>query len=43
MSLLHMLDGLNESQKQAVMSDNGHLLVVAVPVTGKTLTIVSRN
>ncbi|MEW6740594.1 MAG: UvrD-helicase domain-containing protein [Nitrospirota bacterium] len=42
MSLSHMLDGLNESQKQAVMADEGHVLIVAGPGTGKTLTIACR-
>ncbi len=37
-----ILDGLNESQKQAVVSTDTHLLVVAGPGTGKTLTIVRR-
>ena len=37
-----LFDGLNESQKQAVMADGGHLLIVAGPGTGKTLTIVRR-
>ncbi len=37
-----MLEGLNESQKQAVMADEGHLLIVAGPGTGKTLAIVRR-
>ncbi|MCL4457320.1 MAG: UvrD-helicase domain-containing protein [Nitrospirae bacterium] len=36
------LDGLNESQKQAVTATDGHLLIVAGPGTGKTLTIVRR-
>jgi len=36
-----ILDGLNESQKRAVMS-GGHVLVVAGPGTGKTMTIVRR-
>lgn len=34
--------GLNDSQKKAVMTVNGPLLVVAGPGTGKTLTIVRR-
>ncbi len=37
-----ILDGLNESQKQAVAATDTHLLVVAGPGTGKTLTIVRR-
>ena len=37
-----ILDGLNESQKQAVIATCRHLLVVAGPGTGKTLTIVRR-
>jgi len=37
-----ILDGLNESQKEAVMTIDGPLLVVAGPGTGKTLTMVRR-
>ena len=37
-----ILEGLNESQKQAVTAMDRHLLVVAGPGTGKTLTIVRR-
>ena len=37
-----MMDGLNECQKQAVTATDRHLLVVAGPGTGKTLTIVRR-
>jgi DNA helicase-2/ATP-dependent DNA helicase PcrA len=37
-----ILDGLNTSQKQAVTATDRHLLVVAGPGTGKTLTIVRR-
>lgn len=37
-----IFDGLNESQKEAVMTTDGPLLVVAGPGTGKTLTIVRR-
>ena len=40
MSLI--LDGLNESQTQAVTATDRHLLVVAGPGTGKTTTIVRR-
>ena len=42
LSVSDILDGLNESQKQAVVSTDTHLLVVAGPGTGKTLTIVRR-
>ena len=42
LSMSTTLDGLNESQKQAVTASNQHLLVVAGPGTGKTLTIVRR-
>jgi DNA helicase II / ATP-dependent DNA helicase PcrA len=38
----HFLDDLNESQKQAVLSSEGPVLIVAGPGTGKTLTIVRR-
>lgn len=38
----HLLDDLNESQKYAVLSSGGPLLIVAGPGTGKTLTIVRR-
>jgi DNA helicase-2/ATP-dependent DNA helicase PcrA len=37
-----ILEGLNESQKEAVTSIEGSTLVVAGPGTGKTLTIVRR-
>jgi DNA helicase-2/ATP-dependent DNA helicase PcrA len=37
-----IFDGLNESQKKAVMSTDGPVLIVAGPGTGKTLTIVRR-
>jgi DNA helicase-2/ATP-dependent DNA helicase PcrA len=37
-----ILDGLNTSQRQAVTATRRHLLVVAGPGTGKTLTIVRR-
>ncbi|HBA53455.1 MAG TPA: hypothetical protein DCZ04_03105 [Syntrophorhabdus aromaticivorans] len=37
-----VLDGLNESQKEAAATLNGPVLVVAGPGTGKTLTIVRR-
>lgn len=37
-----ILNGLNESQKKAVTADDGPLLIVAGPGTGKTLTIVRR-
>ncbi|MEW6109420.1 MAG: UvrD-helicase domain-containing protein [Nitrospirota bacterium] len=37
-----ILSGLNESQREAVTSTEGHMLVVAGPGTGKTLTIASR-
>ena len=42
LSMSLILDGLNESQKQAVTAPDRHLLVVAGPGTGKTLTIVRR-
>lgn len=37
-----ILSGLNESQKKAVTANDGPLLIVAGPGTGKTLTIVRR-
>ncbi len=40
--LTSILDGLNDSQKKAVTSIDGPLLIVAGPGTGKTLTIVRR-
>jgi superfamily I DNA/RNA helicase len=38
----HICDDLNDSQKQAVTTTEGRLLIVAGPGTGKTLTIVRR-
>jgi superfamily I DNA/RNA helicase len=38
----YILSGLNESQKKAVMTTEGPLLIVAGPGAGKTLTIVRR-
>jgi DNA helicase II / ATP-dependent DNA helicase PcrA len=38
----HILAGLNESQKNAVMTTEGPVLIVAGPGTGKTFTIVRR-
>jgi DNA helicase-2/ATP-dependent DNA helicase PcrA len=38
-----ILDGLNESQRKAVTTTDGPLLIVAGPGTGKTLTIVRRT
>lgn len=37
-----LLDGLNESQRRAVIETDGPLLIVAGPGTGKTLTMVRR-
>jgi len=37
-----ILNGLNDTQKKAVMSTEGPVLIVAGPGTGKTLTIVRR-
>jgi len=37
-----IVNSLNESQKKAVMSTDGPVLIVAGPGTGKTLTIVRR-
>lgn len=39
---MDVLDGLNEAQREAVTATDGHVLVVAGPGTGKTLTIVRR-
>ncbi|HEX9022185.1 MAG TPA: UvrD-helicase domain-containing protein, partial [Nitrospirota bacterium] len=38
----HIFDGLNESQKRAVTTTEGPLLIAAGPGTGKTRTIVRR-
>jgi superfamily I DNA/RNA helicase len=37
-----ILEGLNEGQREAVLTTGRHVLVVAGPGTGKTLTIVRR-
>ncbi len=42
MTTATIFDGLNDSQKKAVTSIDGPLLIVAGPGTGKTLTIVRR-
>jgi len=42
LTLSHILDDLNESQKRAVTTTEGPVLIVAGPGTGKTLTIVRR-
>lgn len=42
LTISHILDGLNESQKRAVTSAEGPVFIVAGPGTGKTLTIVRR-
>ncbi|MEW6067569.1 MAG: UvrD-helicase domain-containing protein [Nitrospirota bacterium] len=36
------LKGINDSQKQAVMTTEGPMLIIAGPGTGKTLTIIHR-
>lgn len=38
----NIVEGLNEGQRQAVLTADRHVLVVAGPGTGKTLTIVRR-
>jgi DNA helicase II / ATP-dependent DNA helicase PcrA len=40
--MIDALEGLNEGQKEAVLTTDRHVLVVAGPGTGKTLTIVRR-
>jgi DNA helicase-2/ATP-dependent DNA helicase PcrA len=42
LTISHILSDLNESQKRAVMTTEGPVLIVAGPGTGKTLTIVRR-
>ncbi|HDH53185.1 MAG TPA: ATP-dependent helicase, partial [Nitrospirae bacterium] len=42
MTQSHILNGLNDSQKMAVTTTEGPVLVVAGPGTGKTLTIIRR-
>ncbi|MBW2095054.1 MAG: ATP-dependent helicase, partial [Deltaproteobacteria bacterium] len=37
-----ILDPLNDAQREAVLHEGGHLLVVAGPGTGKTLTLTHR-
>jgi DNA helicase-2/ATP-dependent DNA helicase PcrA len=37
-----ILDPLNEAQREAVLHQGGHLLIVAGPGTGKTLTLIHR-
>jgi DNA helicase-2/ATP-dependent DNA helicase PcrA len=37
-----ILDPLNDAQKEAVLHDGGHLLIVAGPGTGKTMTLSHR-
>ena len=38
----HNTDRLNPEQRAAIMHENGHLLIVAGPGTGKTLTLTHR-
>ncbi len=38
----NILDGLNEDQRRAVTHENGPILIVAGPGTGKTLTLTCR-
>ena len=42
MDVTEILKNLNESQEQAVTSDNQHLLVLAGAGSGKTLVLVHR-
>ena len=37
-----ILDPLNERQKEAVLHEGGHLLIIAGPGTGKTMTLTHR-
>jgi DNA helicase-2/ATP-dependent DNA helicase PcrA len=43
LTIPHILNDLNESQKKAVMTTEGPVLIAAGPGTGKTLTIVRRT
>ena len=37
-----ILDPLNERQREAVLHEGGHLLIIAGPGTGKTMTLTHR-
>ena len=42
MDVSHILDELNEAQREAVSSDPGHILVLAGAGSGKTRVLVHR-